>query len=625
MNVVKVLSCAGLSVCAMSAFAVDFPLSGGDLASNGADGWNGAKPGTSDVVGIVNAGTYTASEDVSFGSMTLTGAGILLDLSSPTSGKVALNATSGKAISFSGHGNSAEIRGGFYSLDGGGVATCAGWDASRYNNLLISGGAVITNAGSIDITNGDIGTNTGIRIVGGSRLHSKTGNLTFSQGKARGCHIEVLDGSELYVASSFRTALYGGAGLATSNRVLVSGTGSRFYAGSMYAGGIQRYLRFRVEDHATARVNGAFRFGYAGSSSMNRLEVDSGASLSFTTLYLGGGDSGTNTPGGTNTVSITDGASLTMSGAAYIGGYLATSCSSYNEMIVSNASFSCSKVNINFQNNATHNVFRLIGKDTSFTVTHASLPYYVFGKGGYGLFEMDAASWTYNLNQLYFGYEAHDAAYSSPGNVMRLKNGASLYLDKDMMIGTRAVASVSNRLEVLSGSLIEARNMMLTSADNSIVVSNSAISCTSSFYVGYEVANDALITNGLLAVQGETPVIAVTNAVSIINGSTLRFDLPTSGTSYAKTPITSKTFTVDATSSLDVDAADFAAAVRAADPASRTVVDLVRTTEGVTVPADVLARANAALPEKCTLKVAESGNVLRLTVASSAGLVIFVQ
>lgn len=606
----------------MSASAVDFPLAGGDLASNGADGWNGTKPGTSDVAGIVYAGTYTASDDVSFGSMTLKGPGVLLDLSSPTSGKVTLNATSGKAISFSDHGNSAEIRGGFYSLNGAEVATCAGWDASRYNNLLISGGAIITNAGAINITYGNIGTNTGIRLVGRSRLHSK-GMVTLSQGTARGCHIEVTDGSEFYAAGNFRTAL-NNPGFASSNRVLVTGAGSRFYAGSVYAGGSQRYLRFRIEDHATARVNGTIRLGYAGGSSMNRLEVDSGASLSFTTLYLGGGDSGVNTPGGTNTVSITDGASVTMSGGAYIGGYLKDTCSSYNEIIVSNASFSCSKVNINFQSNATHNVFRLIGKDTAFTVTHSGLPYYVFGKGGYGLFEMDAASWTYNLNQLYFGYEAHDAAYSSPGNVMRLKNGASLHLDKDMMIGTRAAASVSNRLEVLSGSSVEARNLWLTSADNSIVVSNGAIFCTTSLTIGYEAENAVLITNGTLAVQGETPEIGVTNAVTIINGSTLRFELPTSGTSYAKPPITAKSLTVGGTSSLVVDAEAFAAAVRAADPASRTVVDLVRTTNGVTVPDDVLARANADLPEKCSLKVVEDGKVLRLVVSSGSGAVIFV-
>ena len=618
----------GAAAMLSSAYAVDFPFAGGDLASDDADGWNGTKPGTSDVAGIVYAGTYTASDDVSFGSMTLKGAGVLLDLSSPTSGKVTLNATSGKAISFSGHGNSAEIRGGFYSLNGAEVATCAGWDASRYNNLLISGGAVITNAGAINITYGHIGTNTGIRLVGRSRLHSKSGNVTLSQGKASGCNIEVTDGSEFYAASNFRTALNEG-GFASSNRVLVTGTGSRFYAGSVFAGGTQRYLRFRIEDNAIARIGGTFRLGYGALSSQNRLEVDSGASLSLTTLYFGGGDSGTNTPGGTNTVSVTDGASMTLSGAAYIGGYLATSCSSYNELIVSNASLSCSKVNINFQSNATHNVFRLIGKDTVFTVSHSALPYYVFGKGSDGLFEMDDASWTYTLNNLYFGYEAHDAAQSSPGNVMRLKNGASLHLvdgavEKDMMIGTRAAASVSNRLEVLSGSSVEARSLLLTSADNSIVVSNGAIFCRGSLSVGYNVADAALITNGTLAVQGETPEIAVTNAVTIINGSMLRFELPTSGTSYAKPPITAKSLTMDGTSSLMVDAEAFAAAVRAANPASRTVVDLVRTTDGVTVPADVLARANAVLPEKCYLKVVEDGNVLRLTVAPDAGLVIFV-
>ncbi|MBQ2630469.1 MAG: hypothetical protein IJG13_12410 [Kiritimatiellae bacterium] len=620
----------GAAAMLSSAYAVDFPFAGGDLASDGADGWNGTKPGTSDVAGIVYAGTYTASDDVSFGSMTLKGAGVLLDLSSPTSGKVTLNATSGKAISFSGHGNSAEIRGGFYELNGAEVATCAGWDASRYNNLLISGGAVITNAGTIRITYGDIGTNTGIRLTGGSRLHSKSGGVSMSYGNTKCSHIEITDGSEFYSAAGGFYTDNSAQGRVTSNRVVVTGMGSRFHAGGMYVGNATKDVRFRVADYATADT-ATFRLGYGSSSTRTRLEVENHASLSVNgTIYFGGSDTTTaSTPGGTNTIAVTDGSTMTVNGSIFVGGYLSNSYSCANELTVSNASLSCGKVTLGFQPGATQNVFRLIGKDAAYSASHSGLPYYIFGKGGFCLFEMDASSWTYTLNQLNFGYEAHDAALSSPGNVMRLKNGASLHLvdgavERDMMIGTRAAASVSNRLEVLSGSSVEARSLLLTSADNSIVVSNGAIFCRGSLSVGYNVADAALITNGTLAVQGETPEIAVTNAVTIINGSTLRFDLPTSGASYAKAPITSKTFKVDATSSLVVDAEAFAAAVRAAEKPSRAVLELVRTTDGVTVPADVLARANAALPDKCYLKVVEDGNVLRLTVVPDAGLVIFV-
>ena len=625
------LSFSSMALPMMVANAVDFPLAGGDIASDGADGWNGTKPGSSDVAAIVSAGTYTASESVSFGSMTLKGLGVLLDLSSTPDSVVSLNASSGKAISFSGHGNSVEIRGGFYSLNGAEVATCAGWDVSRYNNLLISGGAVITNAGTIRITYGDVGTNTGIRLTGGSRLHSKSGGVSMSYGKTKCSHIEITDGSEFYSAAGSFMTDNSAQGRVTSNRVVVTGMGSRFHAGSMYVGNLTADVRFRVADHARAET-GTFHLGYGSSSTRTRLEVEDHASLSVGgTVYFGGSDTtDASTPGGTNTIIVTDGSTMTVNGAVYVGGYLSNSRSCANELIVSNASLSCGKVMLGLQPGSTHNVFRLVGKDTVYSASHSGLPYYIFGKGGFCLFELDGASWTYLNNGFYFGYEANDAAYSSPGNVVRLKNGASLSLVEEgvgnsLMIGTKAASSVSNRLEVLSGSTIKTRSVWLTSADNTIVLSNGTLACAASFTAGYDVGSAALITNCTLLVQGETSSLVATNAATFRSGSILRFELPPSGVAYAEPPVVAKTFTIDETSSLEIDADAFASAVRSAAVPSRTTVTLVRTTGGVSVPNDVLARANAMLPEGCSVRVCENNCVLRLSVAADAGLLLLVK
>ena len=399
----------------------------------------------------------------------------------------------------------------------------------------------------------------------------------------------------------------------------------------MYVGNTTTDVRFRVADHASAET-GTFRLGYGSSSTRTQLEVEDHASLSVDgTIYFGGSDtSAASTPGGTNTIVVTDGSTMTVNGTIFAGGYLANSYSCANEVIVSNASLSCARVMLGFQPGATHNVFRLIGQDAVYTASHSGSPYYIFGKGGYGLFEMDASSWTYLSNGLYFGYEASDAAYSSPGNVVRLKNGAVLRTvdgsaGNSMMIGTKAASSVSNRLEVLSGSTIQTRSVWLTSADNTIVLSNGTLACAASFTAGYNVDGAALITNGTVLVQGETPSLAVTNAATFRSGSILRFELPQSGAAYAEPPVVAKTFTIDETSSLEIDAAAFVAAVKSAAELRRTTVTLVRTTEGVSVPDSVLARANATLPEGCSAKICENNCVLRLTVAANAGLLLLVK
>ncbi len=41
----------------LCASAADFPTAGGDIASNGADGWNGAKPGPGEEAKFTQAGT----------------------------------------------------------------------------------------------------------------------------------------------------------------------------------------------------------------------------------------------------------------------------------------------------------------------------------------------------------------------------------------------------------------------------------------------------------------------------------------------------------------------------------------------------------------------------------------
>ena len=65
--------CAALVAAFVTqAATIPFPSASGDIASEGADGWNGTKPGESDYAQFAQAGgTYTASGNVTFGTITI--------------------------------------------------------------------------------------------------------------------------------------------------------------------------------------------------------------------------------------------------------------------------------------------------------------------------------------------------------------------------------------------------------------------------------------------------------------------------------------------------------------------------------------------------------------------------
>ena len=64
----------------LAARAVDFPSAGGNLADPAA--WGGSLPRTSDGIVINQSGTYTATADIEFGSLTVAAQGITFDFDS---------------------------------------------------------------------------------------------------------------------------------------------------------------------------------------------------------------------------------------------------------------------------------------------------------------------------------------------------------------------------------------------------------------------------------------------------------------------------------------------------------------------------------------------------------------
>ena len=67
--ILKNMLSVALVLGASAALAVNFQNAGGDIASNGADGWNGTMPGPTVKAQFNQNGTYTASADVEFGEV----------------------------------------------------------------------------------------------------------------------------------------------------------------------------------------------------------------------------------------------------------------------------------------------------------------------------------------------------------------------------------------------------------------------------------------------------------------------------------------------------------------------------------------------------------------------------
>jgi hypothetical protein len=120
-------------------------------------------------------------------------------------------------------------------------------------------------------------------------------------------------------------------------------------------------------------------------------------------------------------------------------------------------------------------------------------------------------------------------------------------------------------------------------------------------------------------VAGERPRISVTNGTFAVQyASYLQFDIPASGYEAGAAPVKAKAFTVSSDSSLIVNGLD--ARIKAIKESE--VVALVESLDGVTVPAGVLATANAELPEKCALFVSADNKALLLRVYKETGTLL---
>jgi hypothetical protein len=294
--------------------------------------------------------------------------------------------------------------------------------------------------------------------------------------------------------------------------------------------------------------------------------------------YLDGKAASTN-----GMMEVLSGGGLKVEEGIYIGQKYPASCG--NRFVASNAVISCSRIELSGLSNSVY----IAGSQTSFTTTIDKLPRYsIVGQGAWNRFELDGVKWCRGFSL------QTDTASSS--NTIRFVNGAVLDLpDGGIFSGTNHIASCGNRIYFGDGAALNCEFVNMSRADNVVIVSNASVSAVntadswSGIHFGAALVNVdvAGIDGNGLVLQGDAPSVSAVREITFKHGSFLRYELPADGYRLDVPPVTARAVTFSDDSSLEV--------VCPPRPMEKRTHVLISTTAGITVPAEVLAAANASL------------------------------
>ena len=379
----KFMMAVGSAVAALCAGAAEFPSAGGDISANDATGWNGAKPGTSEEAKFTKAGTYTASDNVTFGSVNLATSGLIFDLT-----------TDDKTVTLSGE-TPMVFPEASATLDFEGGT----WSVQNKKNIQVKN---VTAGTVITLSDGCVWTGLG--------------NFTASFARP-GVTFRVLDNASI-TADSMQINQWGNGGSPTkvevgsggaihiTNTTLETNAGSGTYGGNwidVYGAGSLLDIAndcntsyrttddgLRIRDGATLKIGGTTKIGVNAETANAWMEVLNGATatvklvqfnssngllcVSNATMNSGKLNIGANECGG-NRVSILDGAVMNADELFIM--------STGNRLEVGNASFAVTKPGqFGYQENADvhDSVVDVYGEDAVLTIPTFNLGTSISGK-----------------------------------------------------------------------------------------------------------------------------------------------------------------------------------------------------------------------------------------------------
>ena len=534
--------------------AIDFPSAGGDIASDGADGWNGAKPGSGEEAKFTQAGTYTASGNVTFGSVNFASDGLVFDLRSgnravtldgatPVVGPSAANATTHlKGGSWSGTGMTFQSIGDGYTL-------------------LLSDGVSITDAGTLSLGH-SLKTNSVI-LTGGSEIHAAT--ILSHRWGGTNAKLDVGDGSKVYSTGAFMVQQNGSVNFVGNHLVDVHDAGSLLQVGAdLNLGQYNSDNVIRIRDGATLSVEST-KVRMAGGGS-HLLEVLNGATATVKTIEI---------------------------------------ASTGNRVFVSNATCTAS-TNIQLGNAATvtGNVMRVEGQTAVF-----NCPGNVFGLGCGNLFELvDGATWDIGGTDI-------TLMSGASSNVLRVAGGAVLAntnapaAGATLKIGADNTALGYNRIEILDGAVVNLEGCFVRGVNNEIVVSNATFKIDGTGY-GIWIGHGSNSSGNKLIVQGATPRVDLKEYKSS-KGSTIRFEVPAGGYAEGHVPVTANRLDSNLNTSTEKFEIDCAAWAANPDAVRKLVLLRTATTDITSAQADWILAQNPGLPDGIRLKVTSREVILQ--------------
>ena len=325
--------------------------------------------------------------------------------------------------------------------------------------------------------------NSVVVLTNGTVFTAKQYNGVFNPdsgyGTSSNCTVWVTAGSQ-YIAEGVGSELFStdwrSCSPATDRdygyRFIVSGQNSLVES---KLGGVVGYktpgIEMRVEDGAEAKFNGYLSIGYSSTAKDNRLIVDSNAKLSAANDIRIGAAAGADR----SRLHVQNGGTLELQAKHVNVGY----ASSFNELVVSNATLTGVRVSVGNGAGTSNNVARIVGSDTQFDV--GNYPTF-FGAGHDNAFIVDGGMSLGGTDENKdFSFNATE---STPivGDTFAILGGSTVTCD-EFYIGHHGTQSAANdrnnRLIVVGGSSLVLGNatcvLRLRAPGDTCVISNASL------------------------------------------------------------------------------------------------------------------------------------------------------
>lgn len=558
MNTKNLFGCAAL--LAVTSFGAEFPDAdgSGDLASVAA--WGGTLPGTTEAVSVTGAVSTTvhASDSVTFGQLEN-------KLTSGYNRILTFDQTAhpDAVLSFGGFRNGlvkdlklhTHFKGGIWDFGNKHFASGGSDSYGNERTITVSDGATLSNIDTITLgytaqnklrldilgqskvsaknfkfTNNMTTPNTPnvLFVAGGSELELSSG-LTWENSPASwtaACSCQPADAlyyRDFMIVSNANSVIRFTAsngywlGHQGGSMTLATDSGKIVGEGSVYLWDLYtRNNLLRAEKNGSIKLSGTVYGGWnsaveKGDASnlglrYNRIEAVDGGSIAMGTLYLG------------------------YSGAA-------ESPNTGNTLWISNGTFTVGQLVLGYNAGCSNQLVHVLGPESFFGITGAS-----------AMFLAPYCEWRIEDGAVVPTLPAFsNMAAGTHDETLRACNGGVINVGEKLSTSTSAAAEglYSGRNNVvivesgssLTGSVAYVQGDACGLRVDDATVALGGNSNNYSLRVGYSNKYGGLATNCWLTIAGSHPQVALTNGLEVLNGSTVKFELPANGYAAGVVPL----------------------------------------------------------------------------------------